>query len=533
MNLSLTRRIRRAALSCLIAAGVAAATVSGPLTAHAHDTLPIPTGAYETIDHADDWCVWTESNTCNYQVDDDLTPNEFADRDLEPSEPRTHLSSHSSHAVSRTASNFESSLAAVAASACAKAGISVEQLIEPFAMVSTHEENSVDQIVELQQWWSTTQQHVEAQYNSLIQLAETADDQSLQATAADTVAGNIIQGDVAVLDAVSLVPLVDLRSDLPFSNAMSPLLASVPASAEEGRINETNEPADFVRDHRDADLLPKLVADGASREQLAILAMEEPIDAQTDSLRMHGRSILVTQSNQSVSVSPAVPPTSQLVGSSAMIVSIEEVYMPYDLAARDVQWSLHFPLAKRPFCVRNRRELRGLPDETPAEVASDAEPAPEAINVAWTQAWAVIGNYASLPSKVQPAVFGSRLVDLVDQRKVLTQRAVQQIARVWPAAPPQPAVVRPSKVGAKLLARAKVVVDGNAEVEKKAQVSKQLPAGFDADETLAVWVDQAVRSSRSIQSALSRILATPPKLAQKPNLVPASLDDVAGETSRR
>ena len=51
---------------------------------------------------------------------------------------------------SRTSASFESSLASVAATACASAGISFEQIVEPFAMVGPHVSDSMERVKEFQ-----------------------------------------------------------------------------------------------------------------------------------------------------------------------------------------------------------------------------------------------------------------------------------------------------------------------------------------------------------------------------------------------
>ncbi|MDE0864944.1 MAG: hypothetical protein OSA98_14220 [Rubripirellula sp.] len=85
--------------------------------------------------------------------------------------------------------------------------------------------------------------------------------------------------------------------------------------------------------------------------QLHELATQEPVDI--DSL---GPSVLVPTNPQRKPESIEVTRIDPLIGSSPIIATIEEDYMPYDLSARDLRlWSV-FPIASHPFCVRGQLE---------------------------------------------------------------------------------------------------------------------------------------------------------------------------------
>ncbi|MGB7346406.1 MAG: hypothetical protein WBD20_19460 [Pirellulaceae bacterium] len=537
MKLSLKSQLRRIALACLIAGASFTATLVSPLSLFAHDTVPVPARHTDASPVNADWCVWTESNTCNYQVELETettshSPDKLANEILRP------------RAISRTASSFETSIAAVAATACARAGISVEQLVEPFAMVGPDSDNSIEQITELRDWWAVAQEQVETQYNQLIQIAEAKAiaDNTMQnlATAADTVADDVLQGDVVEQDVVSLVPLVDFRSELPFSNSWSPRLASVPTAIEGFEISDASEVAS-ARD-LDSDVAASMVTSTVPiRETLSQLAQEEPIDTDVDSLRMHGGSILVTQSSQPTSAADDFQPTTSLVGSSAMIVTIEEVYMPYDLAARDVQVSSLFPMVKRPFCIRSRMELPGLP---PAD-SQDAEPsiapddlnetqvadasAPE-INASLEQIrWhveKVAGHFGIVHESLRPTSLGQQLAVLMVGQNKLARQVALQLAQTLPNDPPVPAGIQPkgnqpggnqpSAAGAKLLARAEVTPADNA-------------TDFDADQALADLIAHAQQSSRAIRLTLAKYLSTETSIARSP----AAEQSTENDASRR
>ena len=79
------------------------------------------------------------------------------------------------------------------------------------------------------------------------------------------------------------------------------------------------------------------------------LAQEEPIDIES-----LGPSVLIPE-NRPMSVSCVeVAPMNPLIGSSPVIVTIEESYMPYDLSARDLQTWNACPIAPHPFHAEDR-----------------------------------------------------------------------------------------------------------------------------------------------------------------------------------
>ncbi len=83
--------------------------------------------------------------------------------------------------------------------------------------------------------------------------------------------------------------------------------------------------------------------------QLQELAQEEPIDIES-----LGPSVLIPE-NRPMSVSRIeVAPMNPLIGSSPVIVTIEEAYMPYDLSARDLQNWNAYPIAPHPFHAEDR-----------------------------------------------------------------------------------------------------------------------------------------------------------------------------------
>ncbi len=518
--ISMIQRLsRRFALSCIVVACSLSAVISTPADSSAHDTALSPFHAKAMSTHnklalhnelglQNDWCVWTESNTCNYQVNDQPNDAKEVASARQVTIPTVANRPESAHPIrSRTSSSFETSLAAVAATACAHAGVSVEQLIEPFAMVGQESNHSVEEVAQFTRWWEKTQSDLEHQYAELVQLAEAKADAAREnaqlATAADAVAGDVIQGDVVEEETVSLVPFVDIGQTLLADNHWSPLLASTPTFDRLYPLAQPSEPffnfsVASVESSNSSEF-----AESTIREDLKKVAMEEPIDVEADSLRVLGRSILVTQSSPSASDTSYTETADALVGSSAMIVSIEEVYMPYDLAAREYPVSKWLPLAHRPYSIVKEMLLADV-SESPASVNDDvqAEALPALDQVAQKQLalWAkqVASHAPNVQASVQPKRLSKRFASmLLGQQKAATDVAVQ-LARMLPVAvppviKPQPvAPVAPSEVGSQLLARAGV-----------APASKT-----DPDVILNQWISYLGKASKTVASVIGNPTAS-------------------------
>lgn len=83
--------------------------------------------------------------------------------------------------------------------------------------------------------------------------------------------------------------------------------------------------------------------------QLQELATQEPVDVES-----LGPSVLLPTNRKRPGIEIArIDP---LIGSSPVIATIEEDYMPYDLSARDLRLWSAFPIASHPFCVRGQTE---------------------------------------------------------------------------------------------------------------------------------------------------------------------------------
>ncbi len=297
MKVSLSRRFRHIALNCLVA------SITGVITLAASNTVPaeeVPCGGEFQL------CNETLSS-CQFELHQAAQRVAVIERECE--QELCGWATHDScpiavtRVATRTSSSFDTSIAAAAATACASVGISVEQIVEPFAMVGPQVVNSYQKVKQFQDWWrKTTETSIEAQQQD------------------DDVADEIAQS----------VP----ESQDPVIKADPGMIADREALAGDGET-----------DRRQVEL----------QSRINTLAKEEPID-----ISLYGPSVLVVEEEVSDERPPAPVNISDAalsqVGASAVIVSIEESYLPYDLSANDLRlWSV-FPLVTEPFCIRSRFE---------------------------------------------------------------------------------------------------------------------------------------------------------------------------------
>ncbi|TWT79838.1 hypothetical protein CA13_12450 [Planctomycetes bacterium CA13] len=176
-----------------------------------------------------------------------------------------------------------SALFAIAETICRRVGVSVQQVTEPFAMVTPYAKSTLEEIAELQG----------------------------QLAAADDDAGS---------DAVVTV----VESEMPQGD-------SVPVES--------------------------------IREELDSLATAEKPENVIDH-SPHGQSVLVIEPIDTVT-GPERPSSDALVGSSAVIATIEDAYWPYDLAASDIQIWNFFATDSRPYCIVDRNNQVEMWKEAP------------------------------------------------------------------------------------------------------------------------------------------------------------------------
>jgi hypothetical protein len=157
------------------------------------------------------------------------------------------------------------------------------------------------------------------------------------------------------------------------------------------------------------------------------------------------------------------------VGSSAIIVTIEESYMPYDVAVKDMRlWSL-LPTSTHPFCIRSHGDAvnslslweefdQGLAVHQQEEAQVEAEVAiaycgsADCLLDEWV--WKVetwVSEHSTFWTEMEPRCIGRRLAWLTSGRKHLVSSAAEALATRWPEVEaPKPV----SPAGEALLARA-------------------------------------------------------------------------------
>ncbi len=333
---------------------------------------------------------------------------------------------------SRTASGFEQSLAAFAAAATAKVGFSFEQIIEPFAMVGSHQSDSLDKINEFQEWWEVATNSVD---KTAAELSDSHDDDSFSIVATN-----------AAHTSAAYVPFVDFDGKLAHSSP-----------ANEIRTPDWQE--------FDDDGFNVIGATDLLRRKLDLVAQEEPIDANVnDELnRIFAKPFPST-----------VIPKDRVVGASPIIVTLDEAYLPYDLAQRDLRPWLPTSLAIKPFCLRLQSNS---PESDPmwtehieVEVAKPSElqqASADCLLDEWI--WNVeqsLESGSSLRQAMSPKSLGSNIAWLANHGSRVTSKATRLIASVWPEIPAKPAASR------QLLARAEATEAAPVDQLTSYQISR-------------------------------------------------------------
>ncbi len=353
--------------------------------------------------------------------------------------------------ASRTLAAFDRSIATAAATACAKAGISIEQIIEPLAMVQP-------------------------------QLSQAPSDDSVTATA-DAKAGISVQEIIEPFISIGPQFAASLDQIKQFQQWWKTAIEA--SKAQQQDVSETSTQASVASD-----------AESSINDELQLLADEEPIDIDLDAL---GPSVLILVEEQTESSSPApvsIPDASvSQVGASAIIVSLEDAYMPYDLSARDLRvWSV-FPLVTEPFCIRSRTECEPIApiwedsEETVAADDSATDDDDELVLQAPTEnsftihgspdclldelIWNIEVTLLENSHWLDPATYGDQLADFARQGTDVAESAAGSLASLWPNDEADTEVLveqdEPT-AGDRLLARAEAVEAGEtAEVVESAE----------------------------------------------------------------
>jgi hypothetical protein len=202
-----------------------------------------------------------------------------------------------------------------------------------------------------------------------------------------------------------------------------------------------------------------------SDQPLGLYLAEEPIDPSP-----FGASVLVSSLDRLPEQPLVRQPTPRrehvLVGCSPMIFTLEENYMAYDMAQRDVKLWCVFPTTTRPFCIRRQPadfDSHPMWNEFDVAVERETEALPESLAsqlqcsaycvlddwVATVESW----TYPESPVRrlLRPRHLGRQIADFFGRQLRLTGRAADVLAKRWPEVKPDQ---RPSPAGAALLARA-------------------------------------------------------------------------------
>jgi hypothetical protein len=202
-----------------------------------------------------------------------------------------------------------------------------------------------------------------------------------------------------------------------------------------------------------------------TNDAIAAIAALEPID--TDSL---GPSVLmkndVLMPNDEIGIASdptlipgiVVTPIDALVGSAAMIVTINEPYMPYDMSVSDLRLRSVFPMSTKPFCVRSRAaQWNPVPMSTEVEHLQLAKLQKKKVlypvdcymdELIWALD-SMTERGSRLWSITKPEFAGEQLATLVSRGNQIAYRATDLIASHWP----EP-IAKPSAAGRALLIRA-------------------------------------------------------------------------------
>ena len=176
------------------------------------------------------------------------------------------------------------------------------------------------------------------------------------------------------------------------------------------------------------------------RSELDSLAAER-----VDAYRHLGQSVLVVeaarQPEQAIEPELVVKQEPALVGCSAMIVTIDDPYLPYDLAAKDLPVWDFWPIVPEPVYIVDREnhveidEFWNVELVAEQEVVQEAEELMEA-NEAISRVAAHLDTVreTTLPILQQwsASAFGTRLASIDGIAKQTVDRAIRTIGKAWP-----------------------------------------------------------------------------------------------------
>lgn len=405
-----SRHLRRLALSLAVSGTMATATWFGPMTTRiAADDLPTPavSGGISILIHQYDPEAdlgealegETAAASTGLGTHDScpLAPPrvalvETADSETGDSAPEALTATlPSTRSLRATSPRFNRMLALAVTASARRAGVAIEPLLEPFAMVGPTRQlipavqPSAPPISPLS-WPRVTAvaEPTAPQSNAAPDetghagdqsalLAEAAPDEASPATTLADIDWQAIRQKLQRWSKRGVQQLGEIRQQWL-------------ASAE--RVDVSAEQA------MASDATPAY--DQAVAEAIETLAQEEPLDIETigpidvqeEAATHEGTAVnppLLADATPSAESSPAerIAESEMPAGSAPMVVTIEEAYLPYDLAARDLKWLSTPVTSLRPIAGRDYYLLRpevptdGIDTEPSglAATASEAEPA--------------------------------------------------------------------------------------------------------------------------------------------------------------
>jgi hypothetical protein len=305
----------------------------------------------------------------------------------------------------RGTSDLTANAATVATSGlCSKVGVAVQQIIEPFAMVGPYLGDSLDVVEQFSRWWEASSSH------------QSADSGKAKHTNPRLVP---VVGPPLALDLIQI---------------------------------------DFMK------------AMDRSNQRFDLCLLDDPLDPGRFGAGHFGASVLVSKLDrlpEPPSVKQEMPKREHvLVGCSPMIFTLEENYMAYDMAERDVKLWCVFPTTTRPFCIRRQpADFDSHPMWNDFDVAVERETkvAPESLASQFQcsaycvlEDWVVtMENWTSAEShfrrSLRPRQVGRQIAAFFSQQMRVTGRAAAALSKHWPEVKPDQG---PSPAGAALLARA-------------------------------------------------------------------------------
>ena len=352
-----------------------------------------------------DTCGWGTHDTCPDLYRDSLIVDDEASHD-------THDEANSDQATST--SPFVTAVETVAKTVGSNVGVSVQQMLEPFAMVGPDANSSLAEIAFLMKYRSSSlidDQNQVTERNSSQKEVVGADPNTRDIGAR----GATAQDDVD-FDVVSYVPFFDFDECLPSHDPWeeSDPWAKTLASAVEVGTFDSVESGEQVRldwrSHDDA-RFGVVGSEDVIRLHLDTLAMQQPAD-EIDAEQLALASTAKDAKANAIAVASTAPqeagsrdkpePTfdgtsddpAALVGSGAVIVTLPEVYLPFDLAVRDRKLRNLFPLDSGYACFLTRTKLAGLKEASKVDSADNK---------------AVASRDSILPAHVSPRVLDRRV----------------------------------------------------------------------------------------------------------------------------